>query len=331
MLKRFDEIAAFADIGEFIDQPLKTYSSGMRARLGFAVAVSVKPDVLLVDEALAVGDQSFQAKGIAKMRELRDSGTTILFVSHNSDQVKNFCTEAILLYKGSVVSQGATSQVADNYLLLMANIEAQRNALLGLHQPQGYEMAQDGEDEPGRFDFKENPVFDDKSRGLRYGTGDAKIQNVELFDDIGRLVKVVESGSTLTVRMHIQYTKAVDVSIAGIVVRNDAGLDVFLTNTAIERASLGKRRAGERVIVDFNFPVPLRQGRYSIAAAVVRPRSKERTQEWLDTEWLDVLSVAEVFEVPRPSGRAAIGGLVYLPTQVKVFESDRALEHEPPT
>src|SRR3712207_2939 len=107
ILERFDEIEAFADIGEFMDQQVKTYSSGMRARLGFAVAVNVEPDILIVDETLSVGDAVFKHMGLQKMRELRDRGTTILFVSHSMRMVRNFCTEAALLHKGRLLHHGA--------------------------------------------------------------------------------------------------------------------------------------------------------------------------------------------------------------------------------
>jgi ABC-2 type transport system ATP-binding protein len=134
MLERFDEIEAFADIGEFMYQPLKNYSSGMRGRLGFAVAVSVKPDILLVDESLSTGDAVFKAKAIQKMRELRDSGATILFVSHSTQQVRDFCTEAALLHKGRLVSRGDTREVVNHYQsLFQADAVQRRNepVLLG--------------------------------------------------------------------------------------------------------------------------------------------------------------------------------------------------------
>ena len=107
MLERFDEIAAFAEIGEFMDQPVRTYSSGMRSRLGFAVAVNVDPDILVLDEALSAGDAAFKKKALQRMYDLRDSGTTILFVSHSMGMVKKFCTDAVLLHKGRLVTSGS--------------------------------------------------------------------------------------------------------------------------------------------------------------------------------------------------------------------------------
>src|SRR5215212_9605262 len=122
MRERFDDIAAFADIGEFIDQPIKTYSSGMRSRLGFAVAVNVEPDVLILDETLAAGDAVAKEAALEKMYELRDSGTTILLVSHGMGTIRDFCTEAILLHEGQMLAAGGTTEVIKHYQDLVSNI-----------------------------------------------------------------------------------------------------------------------------------------------------------------------------------------------------------------
>ncbi len=315
MLERFDEIEAFADIGEFMYQPLKNYSSGMRGRLGFAVAVNVKPDILLVDESLATGDAIFKAKGIQKMRELRDSGTTILFVSHSTQQVRGFCTEAALLHKGRLVSRGDTSEVVKHYESLLSDTAVQQRNRLNPDQTPAYRLAQDSEDELGTPDVKGGLAPNNKNPSLRHGTGDARIQNVELLDSHGRPVDVVAPESNLTARVHLQYMKAVDDSAVEIILRNEAGLDVFSTNTTLEKAPLGRRRTGERVIVDFIFRVPLKHGRYSIAAAVALSESEDLHLNWT--------GAASVFTVSRPSDRGAFAGLVRLPTQVKVFEPDR--------
>ena len=115
MKKRVPDIIEFADIGEFINQPVKSYSSGMFARLAFAVSINVEPDILIVDEALSVGDTRFQVKCIDKMRELQESGTTILFVTHAIEQIKRFCTRAIWIKNGELIEDGEASQVVDLY------------------------------------------------------------------------------------------------------------------------------------------------------------------------------------------------------------------------
>ncbi len=220
MLSRFDEIAAFADIGEFMEQPLKTYSSGMRARLGFAVAVNVRPDILLVDESLSTGDAVFKARGIQKMRELRDSGATILFVSHSTNQIKNFCTEATLLHKGNLVSRGETSEVIDHYQALVSKSATKQNGQPGPDQPANFDLGDDEEEDPTTPDSKENSTLDINSPSLRHGTGEAKIQSVEVLDERGRPVDLADPDSLLTVRVHVQYAQAMEDSAVGIVLRN---------------------------------------------------------------------------------------------------------------
>ena len=317
IMERFDEIEAFADIGGFMDRPIKTYSSGMRARLGFAVAVSVEPDIMLVDETLSVGDAVFKAKGIQKMRELRDSGTTILFVSHSLEQVRDFCTEAILIHEGNLVSRGGTSQVIDEYQSMMSNIAAQRQNRSSSDRSSERGKLRDGKAGAGTPDLGKNSVTD-QNLGLRHGTGEATIQNVELLDDHGSPVDTVTPQSNLTVRTHVQYVKDVDDSVVNIVLRNEAGLDIFSTDTALEKTPVGKKRAGEQVVVDFTFQVPLKQGRYSIATAISRSESNDLHLDWM--------RVAAVFKVSYPSDRSAFPGLIHLPTQVRVFEPDRAQE-----
>jgi hypothetical protein len=144
---------------------------------------------------------------------------------------------------------------------------------------------------------------------------DARIQNVELLDGRGSKVSVVAPSSNLTVRVHALYMEAVDDSVVNIVLRNEVGLDVFSTNTILEKTPIGERRVGERVIVDFTFPIPLKEGLYSVSAVVSHPESKE--------VYLDWLGASAVFKVSSPSDRDEFPSLVHLPTQVKVFEPDR--------
>lgn len=135
MEKRIDKITQFADIGEFIYQPVKTYSSGMFARLAFAVAINVDPDILIVDEVLAVGDVRFQTKCMDKMKELQEQGTTIIFVSHSSDQVKRFCNHAIWLDKGTVKEIGDASIIVDMYEEFMDTVSTNDNTIVNNEEP----------------------------------------------------------------------------------------------------------------------------------------------------------------------------------------------------
>ncbi|MGH3089980.1 MAG: ABC transporter ATP-binding protein [Rubrobacteraceae bacterium] len=290
MLERFDEIEAFADIGEFMDQPTKTYSSGMKARLGFAVAVNVEPDVLIVDETLSVGDAVFRAAGLQKMNELRDSGATILFVSHSPGMVRDFCNEGILLHKGALICQGDVSEATDAYQSIISNASKKKNKA--------------GErDESATI---EGPSLEDKDR--RPGTGEARVRAVEVLEDGAPPSGKVAPDSELTLRVSVEYGKDLADGIVGITLRNDLGTDVFSTNTDLEGNPLREGRAGEEVVVDFSFRPALKHGQYGVAAFVSRRDRKPH---------VDFVGAAATFKVSRPAG-GAFEGLVHLPTGVSV-------------
>ena len=224
MLEQFDDIAAFADIGEFMDQPIKTYSTGMRSRLGFAVAINVKPDILILDETFAAGDAVYRELAVQKMYELRDSGTTILFVSHSTQSVEDFCTEALLLHKGRVMAAGETTEVIDQYQALVSAIrQGKKGNQTGDVQPP--DQTPDKEETPKSPTFKEDPDFERRVAHLRSGTEEARITSVELLDEHLHPTAAVTSGSTVTVRVHLEYVEAVEDSELIIALRDEAELD----------------------------------------------------------------------------------------------------------
>lgn len=316
MLRRFDEIEAFADIGEFMEQPVKTYSSGMKARLGFAVAVNVEPDILIVDETLSVGDAVFKQIGLQKMRDLRDRGTTILFVSHSSGMIRNFCSEAALLHQGMLLGHGTTSEVLDRYQALLSSAEAQRNAgdSAVQYDVEQEEKEEEGLDGPEKPAFKEDPELERRTARLRHGTGEARVAGVEVLDERGDTADEVDPRSNVTIRAHLEYLEDVGPTTLGITLRNKAGLDVFSTDTQTEKSRIGKRRRGERVTVDFNVSAMLQHGDYSVSAYISYPKQRTLYLDWVD--------VAAVFKITRPSGRGPIRGLVHLPTGVEIHDSD---------
>jgi hypothetical protein len=167
MLEHFDDIVAFADIGEFIDQPIKTYSSGMRSRLGFAVAINVEPDVLFLDETFAVGDAVYKELALQKMYELRDSGTTTLFVSHSMKGVEDFCTEAVMLHEGRVMATGETAEVIEQYQALTSSIRAQR-------KQQGTEGGQTSDQSVVPDENGKTPKDPSQHQGIVSGAGTRK-------------------------------------------------------------------------------------------------------------------------------------------------------------
>jgi ABC-type polysaccharide/polyol phosphate transport system ATPase subunit/LysM repeat protein len=266
ILRRFDDIAEFADIEEHMDQPLKTFSSGMRSRLGFAVAINMEPDILVLDETLSPGDQVYKDAAMQKMYELRDSGTAILLVSHGMKTLEEFCTEAILLHKGRKIAAGETTEVIHHYQSLASGLKAQRRnpGTKGGQDPDG-DVATDEE-------------------------GGAKIRSVELLDEHLYPLDtspppapppVVPHDSTITVRVHAEYLEAVKNSKIAINLRNETqNVKVFSTSTKrnLEGFSFKSVEKGERLTVDFTFKVPLQHNLYTVSTTI---RAGEEGEESL--------------------------------------------------
>ncbi len=318
MLARMDDIESFADIGEFMDQPIKTYSSGMKSRLGFAVAVNVEADILVLDEALSAGDAAFKKKALQRMYDLRDSGTTVLFVSHSIGMVKRFCTEAILLHKGHLIATGEPSEVVDRYRDLLDNSEDAKKARDGQSEQEiQLDYSIEHEDE------EDTPFRDGSSpRGARNGSpngavppssGEATVLGAELLDWNGEPARAVASGAGITVRVHLQYHGDEEESVLDLALRDGDGLEVFATGTADEGAPIGPRARGGRASVDFTFAVALRPGRYAVDAALHAPRNGAD----VCLSRAEALATLEV--LPTEDGRP-VRGLVDLPTEVRVLE-----------
>jgi ABC-type polysaccharide/polyol phosphate transport system ATPase subunit len=303
MVERFDDIEAFADIGEFMDQPIKTYSSGMRSRLGFAVAINVEPDVLVIDEALSAGDSAFKKKAIQRMYDLKDSGSTVLFVSHSMGMVKRFCTEAILLHKGRLVTIGSPEKVVDHYEEMLSKSQEMKRALPSeLDKQLDYEIGHEEEDD--------TPTKDD-GLGTPNIVGGAEILGLELLDESGQPADALPSGATLTVRVRLRYDEAMEDSTLGIALRSErAGLEVFSTDTVLEGAPLGRRDEGEQATVDFTFGMPLGPGTYKVDATLTDPQAEDsdvaRTQN------------GATLEISREGALTPVRGLVRLPAKVDI-------------
>ena len=311
MQERFDDIVDFADLGDFIDRPIKTYSSGMRSKLGFAVAVNVEPDVLILDETLAVGDAVYKETALQRMYELRDRGTTILFVSHGMKTVEDFCTEAALLHEGRLMTTGETAEVIAEYQALVAKLQTQRKRQRkgdGDGQVPG-DVAIPDEEELGLEEDAANRVA-----RLRSGTGEARIRSVELLDEsLSPIERKIDPDSTVTVRVHLEYLEAVKESELTVTLRNKAGLEVLSASTADDGAPLKEMEKGEQVVVDFTFKVPLQHGVY-ILTADARVASEDL--------YLDRVEAPTRFRITRPADRNPYRGVVHLPTEIKVHSPE---------
>lgn len=253
------EIEAFAEIGEFFDQPLRVYSSGMHARLAFSLVTAIKPDVLIVDEVLSVGDSYFQHKSFRRIRQFKDEGTAILFVTHGMGDVRALCDRVLLLDKGAVLKDGQPDEVADYYNALIAERE---NAKLSIEQRR----------------HKDGWIY------TRSGTLEIAATSIALLDATsGEPVETVRVGQTLLLRVVTRANMDIPRLVLGYLLRDRTGHVVWGTNTWHTRQVLEDVRAGETVQYELQFECHLGQGSYSFSPALVSSDTHlERNYEWQD-------------------------------------------------
>ncbi|MFV9681707.1 ABC transporter ATP-binding protein [Pseudomonas sp. NY15367] len=232
-----DDIHAFSEIGEYIDQPVRTYSSGMQVRLAFAVATAWRPDVLIVDEALSVGDAYFQHKSFERIRQFSREGTTILLVSHDKQAIQSICDRAILLEHGRVVMQGEPDQVMDYY-----------NAMLAAHQEQKI-------------------TYDPQAKALLSGTGELVFGDISLLAG-GRPVEKIDVGQRVNLRVTAHCKQAVPDVVIGFLIKDRYGQDVFGTNTRHLQQIAEAPQPGQQLCWDFEFDASIGPGTYSITLAL---------------------------------------------------------------
>ena len=257
------EIASFAEIGDFIYQPLKTYSSGMYVRLAFAVAIAVAPQILIVDEALSVGDAVFQHRCTRRIKEMQENGTTILFVSHDPGAIRALCSRAILLNHGRMEADGPPADVLARYQkVIMAQEAAYAHAELVREKPQP-----DEESSAPQFTY-------------RHGNGSAEILKVELLNASHEQAAIVESGQPVQLRMQVVFNEELLDPVYGFIIRNRHGIHLYGTNTRVQGIRGGFSKRGARVETTFSFNCWLAPDLYSISIAVHSPEAV--SFDWLD-------------------------------------------------
>lgn len=266
---KYDQIVEFSEIGDFIDQPLKTYSSGMAMRLAFSVVAHVDPEVLIVDEALSVGDVFFQAKCMALMRKLLDTGMTLLFVSHDSGSVKSLCSRAVLLDHGNMLKVGGAEEVVEQYY---STFVSRRQRV------KGSESAADGGGDSGaRLQIgdasapEDNAEFLECAKFQRLQNGQAEFINVLLRDDSGGRLREVDFGERVTLRMVIRVLQDTPVLAFGYHIRDRNGMDLAYSDSGIENAHIYQARAGDVYVADWALRMQFREGDYSITAVCAVP------------------------------------------------------------
>jgi ABC-2 type transport system ATP-binding protein len=277
-----DDIIDFSGVREFIDSPVRNYSSGMHVRLGFAIAVHCDPDVLIIDEILAVGDAAFQTKCFEAMHDFKRRGKTMILVTHDMDSASRLCDRALLLDHGKVLIDGPTRQTVDLYRQLVLEQS------VGLESPQ--EAATPAAGPPPE----------------RWGTGGATIEDVALLNSSGAAVTTIEPGARATFRMRVRFREDADEPIFGFHLRADDGTDLHVTNTMWRGVNTGKHRAGSVVEVRFEHVHPLLPGRYRYTCAV----AYEDATQWY--EWWDDCLEFHVSGVVRDGGRMHLNSEITL-------------------
>lgn len=264
---KFEEIASFSDIGEFIDQPVRTYSSGMFVRLAFAVAVAVEPDILVVDEALSVGDAKFQAKCFRKFEKLKNAGKTIIFVSHSTEQITRFCDTALLLEQGRMVAAGETGIVTNQYLTLLfksANVKTET-------QPPLPDNAGSSSLLDKRERFQLRPAYNPDE--YRWGDRTASILDFMLRAGGQEHTACLAPGEELVLDLTVEFSRDIEHPIYGLTIKSKDGITLFGTNSRDyapkAKECIQPQQAGHVVRVRFTLHPHLSAGDYFISVGVV--------------------------------------------------------------
>ena len=307
MDEKLPEILEFADIGDFVYQPVKTYSSGMFVRLAFALAINVEPEILIVDEALSVGDVFFQSKCYRRMEEIRKQGTTILMVTHDMGSVIKYCDRVVLLNKGHYVAEGPAGKMVDLYKKILANqmdaLEeelAEKNDFSGGMDGRGSKAA--GETDESEGSSKERDadgsskclsgqevLSEDKNQGLmkdkisinpnrtEYGNGKAEIYDLGLFDERGNLTNLLLKGEYFEIKERIRFFDTIQAPIFTYTIKDKKGADLTGTNTMFEGADVKPVGQGDEYEVTFRQKMTLQGGEYLLSMSCTGFEQGEHT------------------------------------------------------
>ena len=271
---RMEDILSFADIGEYVNQPVKTYSSGMFVRLAFAVAINIDPEILIVDEALSVGDVFFQAKCYHKFEEFKKMGKTILFVSHDLSSISKYCDRVVLLNQGVKLGEGSPKEMIDAY----------KQVLVGqfpLPDENGHEFLADGKvaeaaskagkkesggENNGQEDLKGEMAVNPELR--ESGTKEALIEEYDITDEAGRKTGAIIKGQSCSVHMTVRFFRDIHAPIFAFTIKNIKGVEITGTNTMVEKAFLEPVQAGSVKRITFTQKLDLQGGEYLLSLGV---------------------------------------------------------------
>ncbi len=271
---RLSDILAFADIGDFVNQPVKMYSSGMFVRLAFAVAINIDPEILIVDEALSVGDVFFQAKCYRKFEEFKKEGKTILFVSHDLGSISKYCDRVVLLDHGTKLDEGSPKEMVDLYKRVLVH---QAPGEVEEEQPKAEVQAAErlfaGESQEVRWlsPHEMNPGV------LEYGDKRGEMTGFQVLDAQGLPTTTIEKGTEFTMKVRVLYHEEISDPIFAFTIKDMRGTEITGTNTMFERISIPVRKPGETDVVSFTQRADLQGGEYLISFGLTGYREGEFT------------------------------------------------------
>lgn len=279
------QILEFAEIGDYLDSPVRVYSSGMQMRLAFSVATAIRPDVLIVDEALSVGDDYFQHKSFERIREFRRQGTTLLIVSHDKQAIQSICDRAILLNAGRIEIEGEPETVMDYY-----------NALLAAKQNQKVEQKITSEGKVQTIS----------------GTGEAEVINICLLDERKQPLEVVNVGQKVTLQIEVKVNENIPRLVLGYGIKDRLGQVLYGTNTDLKRRIIENAKAGSVLMYEFEFQANLGPGSYSFQTALV----STDTHLVNNYEWRDLALLFNVINIDKDT----FVGLTWLDPEIGIYK-----------
>ncbi|MGA9222049.1 MAG: ABC transporter ATP-binding protein [Pseudomonas graminis] len=263
-----DEIEAFAEVGEYFDQAVRTYSSGMQMRVAFAVATAKRPEILIVDEALSVGDSYFQHKSFDRIREFQDQGTTLLIVSHDRSSIQALCDRVLLIEGGTVIKDGAPEEVMDFYNAIISEKE---NATVQVHK------------------------LADGSVQTRSGSGEATIESLALYNEVDAPVEFVSVGQSLSLKIKVSVNSPIPELVVGYMIKDRLGQPIYGTNTHHLDKKMGALEGDTQLEYVFRFDANIGVGSYSIAVAL----HTADTHLNANYEWRDLALVFNVINADK--------------------------------
>lgn len=268
IMQKMDEIEAFAEIGEYFDQPVRTYSSGMQVRVAFGVATAFRPEILIVDEALSVGDTYFQHKSFDRIRQFQKEGTTLLIVSHDKAAIQSLCDRAILLNAGQIALDGDPEEVFDYYNAMIADKEARKI------------VVKDSE-----FGKKQTSS----------GSGEVEVTGVKLFNSYGEEVDVIKVGEPVSISITVKVSQDVDECVIGVGVKDRLGQMMFGTNTYHTKQVLKDLKCGDKYEFTVSFDANLGVGSYSVVVSL----HQSETHIVKNFNWIDRALIFEVINADK--------------------------------